>query len=236
MAQGGVNGAALAAVLAGATFVYAGLTGNSVLKTIQGAVKGDLPAPGKTTSILRPIHGQGPANPYGGAGNLNPNVANGGTIPGSAGNLNPNVNGAGLGGVIAADALRYDGTEYHFGGDPSKGEWDCSSLVNKVIGADLGLAIPWYPAGKYTGHGHGPVTADWLGWSGARTIGHSGAVAQPGDLCCWQTHIGIAIGGGQMLSARSEKAHPPTGTGHIDGGGPTGQILFVRRLKAVTGG
>lgn len=233
----GVNGVALVAVAAGATFVYAGLTGNSVLKTLQGAVKGDLPAPGGGTieilTNLRPIRGQ---EPPGSAGNLNPNVNGQTPDPGTAGNLNPNIGGGGLGAAIAADAMRFDGTGYVFGGDPSKGEHDCSSLVNQIIGVDFGLAIPWYPAGKYTGHGHGPVTADWLAWDGAHTIGHSGAVAQPGDLCCWETHMGIAIGGGKMLSARSETAHPPTGVGEIDHGGPIGQILFVRRLKAVSGG
>jgi len=103
-----------------------------------------------------------------------------------------------------------------------------------VIGHDLGLAIPLYAAGTYTGADHGPPTGAWLLWGGATTIGHDASVAQPGDLCVWQTHMGIAIGGGQMVSARSATADPPTGVGAIAHGGPAGQQLFVRRLNART--
>lgn len=217
-AKAGVNGLAVAAIGVGGLMVYAGITGKSVLASVQTLIQGkplDFTSAGQTHPIT------GGAQAGAAAAALIPGGATAGNVAG----------GVALGAAIAQDAMRYDGTGYVFGGDPSKGEHDCSSLVNQVVGADLGLAIPWYPAGKYTGHGHGPTTVEWLTWLGAVNVGSDPALARPGDLCCWQTHMGIAIGGGLMLSARSEKAHPPTGVGNIHGGGPPGQVLFIRRLK-----
>jgi cell wall-associated NlpC family hydrolase len=50
-------------------------------------------------------------------------------------------------------------------------------------------------------------------------------VAQAGDLCCWQTHIGICTGSGQMISAQD----PALGTG-VSNIELAGEILFVRRI------
>jgi hypothetical protein len=50
----GVNGPALGAVLAGSVFVYAGLTGKSVLKSIQAVVSGKSPG---STGQANPISG-----------------------------------------------------------------------------------------------------------------------------------------------------------------------------------
>lgn len=166
----------------------------------------------------------------------NPQLANqiSGTPPSTAGS-----NIAGLGGItasgsnaaIARDAMQYGGAGYVWGGAPAKGvgNWDCSSFCNWVIGHDLGLAIPGFAAGNYTGTSHGPPTGAWLLWGGAVSV--PTAQMQPGDLCVWQTHMGICIGNGQMISA----LNPGTGTQvtTVDGGAPTGEVLFVKRLRVM---
>lgn len=137
---------------------------------------------------------------------------------------------AGSGSVsqLAADALQYDGAGYVWGGAPALGvgNWDCSSFVNWCAGHDLGLPIPGYKPGTYTGENHGPPTSVWLLWGGLANVGNDPAMAEAGDLCIWQTHMGIAIGGGKMISAQSVTS----GTG-ISNIFLPGELLFVRRYK-----
>lgn len=134
-------------------------------------------------------------------------------------------------GSIASTALTYKGHCYFYGGAPGKdgkGCWDCSSFVNFVLAIRLGMAIPGYRKGMYDGTVHGPTTLSYLAWSGAATVGHASQDAQAGDLCVWQTHMGIAIGNGQMISA----LNPALGTKvtSIDGI-VTGELLHVRRVN-----
>lgn len=221
-----IDGLALGAAGAGVLLVYSGLTGRGVLATVQALIQGtdpgSLAAPrGQVGATAQAAEAAAAATP--------PGAGTGGVSA---------IGGAALGVAIAQAAQKYVGTGYHFGGAPGHdiNDKDCSSFANWVIGHDLGLAIPFYAAGTYTGADHGPPTGAWLAWGGATTIGHDPAAAQPGDLCVWPTHMGIAIGGGQMVSARSASAHPPTGTGAIATGGPRGEPLFVRRLNASTAG
>jgi cell wall-associated NlpC family hydrolase len=137
------------------------------------------------------------------------------------------------GDAIAEDARKYIGAPYVWAGAPGPhgvGPWDCSSFSNAVIGRDLGLAIPLYAAGTYHGQSHGPATGIWLVWSGAFTINANDREA--GDLCIWQTHMGIATSPTNYVSAYD------TQQGVIErpiaGGGPSFEKLFTRRLKAVT--
>jgi cell wall-associated NlpC family hydrolase len=134
------------------------------------------------------------------------------------------------GSAIADDALKYQGAGYVWGGTPGSGSghWDCSSFANAVIGRDIGMAIPMYRAGAYIGQSHGPTTGVWLVWPGAFTIKRKDAA--PGDLCIWQTHMGICIGGGRMISALDQASGTQVTT--FAAGAPTGEIMFVRRLKA----
>lgn len=131
---------------------------------------------------------------------------------------------------IAQDAMRYVGSSYVWGGAPGNGSghWDCSSFANAVIGRDLGLAIPGYKAGAYHGQSHGPTTVVWLVWTGAFTIKQKDMA--PGDLCVWQTHMGIVTSPGHMISAQDQQLGTRATT--IKGGAPFGEKLFVRRLKA----
>lgn len=117
---------------------------------------------------------------------------------------------------------------YVFGGPPPAGTVDCSSFANKVLN-EAGISSPG--GEPFNPSVHGPNTLSYLTWSGAWTVGHSASDAQVNDLCVWQTHMGICIGGGQMVSARD----PSEGVGidTIQGDMP-GEVLFVRRLRAIS--
>jgi cell wall-associated NlpC family hydrolase len=84
----------------------------------------------------------------------------------------------------ASIALRYLGTRYVWGGASPAG-FDCSGLVMYVY-AQLGISLPHYAAAQYQ-YGT-PVAPDQL---------------QPGDLVFFDglNHVGIYIGGGQMVHA-----------------------------------
>lgn len=86
---------------------------------------------------------------------------------------------------VVADARRYLGIPYLWGGtDPAKG-LDCSGLVQRVF-ADLGVDLP-------------RVVADQRN---AGTPVPSMKQAKPGDLLVFGSHhIGIYVGGGRMLHA-----------------------------------
>jgi cell wall-associated NlpC family hydrolase len=98
--------------------------------------------------------------------------------------------GAGTGGGpdgddVVADAKKYLGIPYRWGGtDPSSG-LDCSGLVQRVF-KDLGVTLP-------------RVVADQRD---AGTAVPSMAQARPGDLLVFGSHhIGIYVGNGRMLHA-----------------------------------
>jgi cell wall-associated NlpC family hydrolase len=212
----GVNGAAVAAAGAGALLVWSGIRGTRVTAALKELISGQQPSGAEAYPLSAP----------GGTGGATNILGMGAGSPA----------GSTTGQAIAADALQYVGHPYLFGGAPgTSGQqpWDCSSFVNWVLGHDLRLAIPG--SATYNGSVHGPNTLMYLAWPGAVTIGHDGSAAVPGDLCVWQTHMGIATGAGKMVSARSATSNPPTGTDTINGDIP-GEILFVRRLKAAVGG
>ena len=84
----------------------------------------------------------------------------------------------------ATIALKYLGVPYAWGG-ATPGGFDCSGLVMYVYG-QLGISLPHYAAAQY-GFG-APVSRDQL---------------QPGDLVFFDglNHVGIYIGGGEMVHA-----------------------------------
>lgn len=206
MPGGRVDGVALASIGAGAIFLYAGVTGRSVLAGARAVVSGKSPG---STPQANPITGTPP-----------------GAVAAAAGVT------ATTSSAIANDALRYQGAGYVWGGAPAKGpgNWDCSSFANWVIGHDLGLAIPLYKAGTYDGSSHGPPTTVWLVWPGCFNV--PAAQAQPGDLVIWPTHMGIYIGGGQMISALDTADGTKVTT--VAGGAPTAEGGGTyRRLAAI---
>ena len=147
----------------------------------------------------------------------------------------PAVTGA----QIAADAMRWVGQGYVYGGDASQpGVWDCSSFVSYVLGHDLHLGLPggnWGEPG-FPPTAHGPVVTSYATWAGARTIP---GPPQAGDLCCFvgtgaSGHIGIATGPAHMVSAldtTSGTVHTP-----IAGYGPYGAPLVYRRVLGIPPG
>jgi cell wall-associated NlpC family hydrolase len=194
----GINGKALTAIAVGSVFVYAGLKGYSVTHTLSIIITGKSPAKQTQTTSI-------------------------GTPMQSGGSAS---SPGGSGGDAAGIAQSYVGKlKYSFGGPPPSGTVDCSSFVSKVLD-QAGIANPG--GAPFNANSHGPNTISYLKWSGASTVGHSPSDAQRNDLCVWQTHMGIALGNGQMISARD----PAEGVGidNIAGDVP-GEILFVRRLK-----
>ena len=195
----GIKPAPLAAIAVGSLFVYAGVRGFSILKAAQNVIRGTGPDAGQTAQLL--------------------------TVPGSAAASGGTTAAAGS---IAGNALKYVGKlRYVFGGPNARamGTVDCSSFASKLL-AESGIQNPG--GAPYDPRTHGPTTLSYLSWNKLRTIGHSANLAQVNDLVVWQTHMGICIGNGQMVSARD----PQEGVG-IDkiAGDMPGEFLFVRRLR-----
>lgn len=198
-----LDGTALGAIAVGTLFVYSGITGRSVLASVQTIVSGQ--SPSKLPN----------ANPINGTGNPNATPVTPGAISGS-------VNGM----AIAQAALRYAGHPYLFGGAPGPNgtnPWDCSSFVNWVLNHDFAVSLP---GGAWNPNTHGPNTTSYMGWKGAQTITRANLAA--GDLCIWPTHMGIALNNGQMISALNPRLGTQVTT--IDGGAPGGESLVCRRV------
>lgn len=164
-----------------------------------------------------------PNPPSGGKGNPAPKPVRGKHKAASGGQVS--------GGAIVSDAKSYLGIPYKWAGYlPSTG-FDCSGFVNYILGFDLGLAIPTYPAGSYTASSHGPVTQVWYIWTGATTVSNNGNDAQAGDLVCWPTHMGIATGKNTFINS------PTTGSSVFIANinGFSSEPLRIRRLKSMSG-
>ncbi len=202
-----VKGVSVAVMATGGILLWSALFNKTVTQTIQDLVRGEKPQPG----------------PLSNAGGV---AAGTGTITSAGSVAGPNPQGQ----AIAVDALAYQGLGYVFGGAPANGlgQWDCSSFANWVIGHDMGMSIPGYRHGSYTGAVHGPSTLGWLASLGTVTTRIPRKAVGAGDLCVWQTHMGIAINNKQMISAQN----PGNGTQVSDiTGFIAGEVLICLRLK-----
>lgn len=153
--------------------------------------------------------GPAPSGPLAAKGT--PGAAGGGPlVTGATGPAAPAAAGI-TGGAVVADARRYLGVPYRWGGtDPATG-LDCSGLVQQVYG-DLGIGLP--RVSQQQAQAGSPVA--------------NLAAAQPGDLVFYEPgptgpgHVGIYLGGGMMIDA------PHTGTVvRID---PVGAPSSIRRI------
>lgn len=176
----GISGLAVGIAAAGGILVYSSIRNATVADTLRSIIQG-VPVVGSAT------------------GSLDAARALVRTIPTAQQQVGENnapiaAPGTDVGAQVAADAAKYLGIPYRFGGaDPSG--FDCSGLVTWVLGHDFGINLP---SGTHT------VTGQFYVWSGAQSIPRNQAA--PGDLVCWPSHIGIAIDNGHMIHA------PHTGT------------------------
>ena len=92
-------------------------------------------------------------------------------------------NGAG----IASFACQFVGNPYVYGGSSLTNGADCSGFVMAVFN-QFGISLP-HNAGSMRSYGRGVSMSE----------------AQPGDLLCFYGHVGIYIGGGQMVHALQQQ-------------------------------
>lgn len=96
--------------------------------------------------------------------------------------------GSELGNAVANFALQFNGNPYVYGGTSLTNGADCSGFVMSVY-AHFGVSLP-HSANADRNQGY---AVDGL------------ANAQPGDLVCYSGHVGIYIGGGQIIHASTTK-------------------------------
>lgn len=94
------------------------------------------------------------------------------------------VGGSGRGSAVASFACQFVGNPYVYGGTSLTNGADCSGFVMSVY-ANFGVGLP-HSSGALRG-----VGADVGGL----------ANAQPGDIVCYSGHVGIYIGGGNIVHA-----------------------------------
>jgi cell wall-associated NlpC family hydrolase len=193
-----INGVALGALGIGGLFIYSAIKGKSILVTTQAIITGKSPAT------------VGQANP----------ITNVVAAQTSGSGSTPMTTVTGIAGI--ADS--YIGKlKYVYGGPPPAGSVDCSSFVSKVL-AQAGVQNPG--GAPFSANSHGPTTLSYIAWSGATTVGHTADVSIPGDLIVWETHMGIAVGNNQYVSAHDPAQGVSAGNISFPG-----EFLYVRRLK-----
>ena len=125
----------------------------------------------------------------------------------SASSYIPAGGGSASGNAVAQFALQFKGNPYVWGGTSLTNGADCSGFVMSVY-KNFGVSLPH------------SSTAD-------RNVGSSVgslAEAQPGDIICYSGHVGIYIGGNQIVHASTSK------TGIIVSNASYRNILAIRRI------
>lgn len=176
----------------------------------------DIPFVDGLRSLLKGTVPTGPATANGATAEKIANLAQ--LSSNQAANTVTGGNRSGFGGnsgsAILADAKKYLGVPYKWGGATPSG-FDCSGLVTWVLHHDLGYNLP---------DNNHTVTGQFMVWGGAKDVPRS--QAQAGDLCCSMGHIGIAVDGTSMV-------HAPD-IGDVVKIGPIQVGMVIRRVTAYT--
>ena len=112
-----------------------------------------------------------------------------------------------IGQAVADYAVQFVGNPYVYGGTSLTNGADCSGFVMSVY-ANFGVSLPHSSAADR----HVGAAVDGL------------ANAQPGDLVCYSGHVGLYIGGGQIVHASTSR------TGIIISNASYRTPLAVRRI------
>lgn len=125
----------------------------------------------------------------------------------SASSYIPAGGGSASGNAVAQFALQFTGNPYVYGGSSLTNGTDCSGFVMSVY-KNFGVNLPHSSSGdRSVGSGVGSL-----------------AEAQPGDIICYSGHVGIYIGGGQIVHASNKR------TGIIVSNAGYRNILGIRRI------
>jgi cell wall-associated NlpC family hydrolase len=125
----------------------------------------------------------------------------------SSGSASVSSSGSGAGSSVASFACQFVGNPYVYGGSSLTNGTDCSGFVMSVY-ANFGVSLP-HSSGALRGCGY--------------DVGGIGN-AQPGDIVCYSGHVGIYIGGGQIVHAST------AATGIKISNANYREILSVRRI------
>lgn len=134
---------------------------------------------------------------------FNDMVGNGASDGGSNGGNSGNAGAVGgIGSAAVEIALRYEGTDYCYGGASPETGFDCSGLVMYAYG-QLGISLPHSAGGQL----------EVLKQSGSRFVTNV-ADLQYGDLVFFPGHVAFYVGNGQVFGARREGV--PTSVGQLE--------------------
>ncbi|HPF29228.1 MAG TPA: SH3 domain-containing protein [Lachnospiraceae bacterium] len=120
----------------------------------------------------------------------------------------PTISGDGMGTSVAQYACQFVGNPYVYGGSSLTNGTDCSGFVMSVYSA-FGVSLP-----------HSSSADRSQGYAVEGGL----ANAQPGDIVCYSGHVGIYIGGGQIVHASTSR------TGIIISNASYRSVLAVRRI------